>query len=376
MITGYDPAVSGTEKTLFIQISSRQIGKATRLKEQLEIQLNQISFMKLKSKIEEYQKLQEKLANPTEKQHTAYRYVQIKSHAEALKHGKHTGWCTGDTDSDHYQSYYKKGRLWVLYKPKKRRPSYQLFISRDGVEFRKKGNVSLDPWEFARENPLIKNWMQRVLPKRSGFGSAFDGESSLHNQRHLMSFLDRLPNNFVDDLAAGMRGLIRATETIGSDAREVRLRSREGEVFFDERVNDDFNSYSAERLALAVERRRRDEQRNQEWPNVLIKAIREHVEHYSLVDGHYGINYIRNHPARPTLCIGGPKNNERVVIDLNEFDSISFDDTEGRPRSFISRCTYRREEVRFRDCPPLEFFKHSSIREHEFHRTVDYACNR
>ena len=80
----------------------------------------------------------------------AFKIVKINNEDEAIKHGNHTGWCTGKVGDPHYQRYYNKGHLYVLYRIKsngnpKPRPSYQLYIGpRGGHEFRKKGNKLVD----------------------------------------------------------------------------------------------------------------------------------------------------------------------------------------------------------------------------------------
>jgi len=52
-----------------------------------------------------------------------YKIVEIHSQEEAIKHGKHCGWCTGKIDNAHYDNTYQFGRLFVFYKNNKRRPS-------------------------------------------------------------------------------------------------------------------------------------------------------------------------------------------------------------------------------------------------------------
>lgn len=111
-------------------------------------------------------------ASPFVLESSDFKVVQLMSQADAIKHGKHTGWCTGEVGNEHYLSY-QAGDLFVFYRmvngKKKRRPSYQLYVDAaiNRVEFKKKGNESLDVFTFAKsldsESP-VRKWLFGVLP--------------------------------------------------------------------------------------------------------------------------------------------------------------------------------------------------------------------
>lgn len=123
-----------------------------------------------------------------------FKIVEIHDRAEAVRRGKHCGWCTARWDNTDYVTRYQKnfGRLFVLYRLKdgnpKRRPSYQLFVSKQGnVEFQKKGAISVDPWAFidGLSNQTLKAKLLALLPcmKTRHMGRSMASTYALIQQR-------------------------------------------------------------------------------------------------------------------------------------------------------------------------------------------------
>lgn len=94
-----------------------------------------------------------------------YKIRELFSKADAAFYGKGRGWCTSDLESNHYDKAYNKnkGRLFLVYKNLKRKPDYQLFISKRGtVEFRSKFNKREDSNMFFSDGTLL-TWFMKVF---------------------------------------------------------------------------------------------------------------------------------------------------------------------------------------------------------------------
>jgi hypothetical protein len=342
-------------------MGARRVGKVTAFKLTVSKEENRLEAALLKAKTKQLQLLQKKLEESTDTQVPGlirYRYVEIHNHAEALMHGKHTGWCTGQTDSDHYRDFYSKGRLWVLYKPKKRRPSYQLFISRDGVEFRKKGNIAVDPWEFAKENPFIKNWMRRVLPKRSHFSSSFDREAQT-----FFGEITELPHRLLEGIERASSRFQIAFQNQCQWMAEQSAR-RELDHSWQGALTSAYKTYKSN------------------WEDGIIRGRRMGGS-----DLLYGLNYLREPEARETICIGGPLNRQtrasHYEVFVHEEPNPEYSPRplsrvsdafppDRRPDCRATRHQYRLMRVRMNSfMPDFEFFKHASISDSDIDEVLE-----
>lgn len=87
---------------------------------------------------------------------------------EGARHfGKNRGWCTTEPDNTWYLKSYshEHGRLFLIYKGKKKRPEAQMFISGDkSVEIRKKFNKHV-AWDmnFGHPDPELNDWRDKVI---------------------------------------------------------------------------------------------------------------------------------------------------------------------------------------------------------------------
>ena len=85
--------------------------------------------------------------------------LEIHNKAEAVKYGAKAGWCTAK-DSRYYHDYYAKdkGRLFVIFKPNRKHPSFQLFLPNSGIpELRAKLNKPVSWKAVCEANPSVKS---------------------------------------------------------------------------------------------------------------------------------------------------------------------------------------------------------------------------
>ena len=91
---------------------------------------------------------------------------EIHNREEAIKYGKNRGWCTGKINNHYYDSDYNPtiGRLFVIFKPPKQKPQYQIFLSHSGrVELRAKFNEFIDHTRFFNEEGInLKEWFEKT----------------------------------------------------------------------------------------------------------------------------------------------------------------------------------------------------------------------
>lgn len=86
---------------------------------------------------------------------------KITSQAEAVHWGRKSGWCTRHPNSQHWSTYSPdKGDLFVICKPGRELPSWQIFFSfRGHIELRDKQNQYVDPQQFFYDTaPDLSAW--------------------------------------------------------------------------------------------------------------------------------------------------------------------------------------------------------------------------
>ena len=85
--------------------------------------------------------------------------IEIHNKADAVEYGHKAGWCTAGK-SVHYDKHYSpdKGRLFVIFKPNRKYPSFQLFLPKSGTpELRAKQNQPVAWSVVLKSNPDIKD---------------------------------------------------------------------------------------------------------------------------------------------------------------------------------------------------------------------------
>lgn len=91
---------------------------------------------------------------------------EIYNKEQAVKYGGKRGWCTADDTRCYHNAYNTdKGRLFVIFKPPKKKPQYQIFFSKfGGCELRAKFNKYVHPNKFFREEgKSLFDWYSKLI---------------------------------------------------------------------------------------------------------------------------------------------------------------------------------------------------------------------